>query len=483
MHNRAITVIAAVLVAGCIQQVAAAPQETEIPGVTAELTEARQYDGALHIGITLHNSTNKSVSVPDGLRYADVVLIDKAANLKHYPIKDAAGHVLAGPIADWNEGGRWFMQLEPGSQTVMWILFEPVAPGSKLAVQCPHLQPLENVAVTEGPPAGDAQVGSDASGVHGSVMEATRSEGQLKLKLKIVNQGNSRAKGAGIRYSDVYALDAQGKRAYPLLKGSDGLFIAEPRSDKNEGGRWFLSGVNPEQQVFMSLTFQAPPDNVKNVDVIVPRFAPFENVAISGEGGAQASGIAVAGKSVELERVLKDLNADVTQQEIKVNLAADLLFDFDKADIKPAAEPQLDKVVTILKAYPDAHVTIDGHTDGKGSDAYNQSLSERRAQTVAQWLSGRSGSGAANFETHGFGKSKPIAPNTKPDGNDDPEGRAKNRRVEIVVKRAQSASAATTPERNSAAPPASATVAQSPSPSPTKAPTDPFTGAESTPGP
>jgi outer membrane protein OmpA-like peptidoglycan-associated protein len=185
----------------------------------------------------------------------------------------------------------------------------------------------------------------------------------------------------------------------------------------------------------MSLTFQAPPDDVKNVDVIVPRFAPFENVGIAGEGGAQASGMAVAGKSVELERVLKDLNADVTQQEIKVNLSADLLFDFDKADIKPAAEPQLSKVATILKSYPDAHVTIDGHTDGKGSDAYNQRLSERRAAAVAQWVVARAGTPAANVQTRGFGRSKPVAPNTKPDGSDDPEGRAKNRRVEIVVTR------------------------------------------------
>ena len=434
MHPRAKNLVAAGFVLGCVAGLGAA-QQTEIPGVTAEITEARQYDGVLHIAITLHNSTSKDVSVPEALRYGDVVLIDKAANLKHYPMKDAAGHFLAGPIADWSEGGRWFMRLPADSNTVMWILFEPVALGSKLAVQSPHLQTFEDVLVTESAPPSDAQIGSDASGIHGSAIEATRSDGQLKVKLKIENQSKSRAKGAAIRYSDVYALDAQGKRAYPLLKGSDGLFIAEPRSDGNDGGRWFLSGVNPGQQVFMSLIFQAPPDSVKNADVILPRFAPFENVAISGEGGAEGSGVAVAGKSVELERVLKDLNADVTAQTIKVNLAADLLFDFDKADIKPAAEPQLSKVVTILKSYPDAHVTIDGHTDGKGQEAYNQKLSERRAAAVAQWVAAHAGTPAANMQTRGFGKSKPVAPNNKPDGSDDPEGRQKNRRVEITVKK------------------------------------------------
>ena len=408
-------------------------QETEIPGVTAKIDGARQYDGVLHLAIVLHNGSGKEVSESKALRYADVVLIDKKANQKHYAIKDANGHYLAGPVADWNEGGRWFLRLPTDSETVMWVLFEAVAPGSTLTVQAPYLQPFENVSVTEGPPAPGGVVTADAPGVRGGVVSATRSEGRLAVRLKVENTGARKASGAAIRYVDVYALDPEGKRAYPLLKSSDGLFVAEPRSDKNEGGRWFLSSVEPGRQAFMSLTFQAPPDSVKSVDVIVPRFAPFEAVAIAGEGGASEGGVAVAGKSVELERALKDLNADVTPQEIKVNLSADLLFDFDKSDIKPAAEPQLDKVATVLKSYPTARVVIDGHTDGKGDDAYNQKLSERRAQTVAQYLIAHAGVAAANVQTRGFGKSNPVAPNAKPDGTDNPEGRAQNRRVEIVV--------------------------------------------------
>ncbi len=94
----------------------------------------------------------------------------------------------------------------------------------------------------------------------------------------------------------------------------------------------------------------------------------------------------MAGRSTELERALKDLGAEVTPQEIKVNLSADLLFDFDKSEIKPMAEPELMKVATVLESYPNAQVNVEGHTDGKGSDAYNQPLSERRAAVVAQWL-------------------------------------------------------------------------------------------------
>jgi outer membrane protein OmpA-like peptidoglycan-associated protein len=167
--------------------------------------------------------------------------------------------------------------------------------------------------------------------------------------------------------------------------------------------------------------------------VIVPWFGPFEAVTIVGEGGAADSGIAVAGRATDLERALKDLNAEVTAQQVKVNLSADLLFDFDKADVKPAADPELMKVATVLKSYPNAKVAIEGHTDGKGNDAYNQTLSEKRAVNVAQWLKTHADLNGANVTTRGWGRTRPIAPNTKPDGSDDPDGRAKNRRVEITV--------------------------------------------------
>ena len=131
----------------------------------------------------------------------------------------------------------------------------------------------------------------------------------------------------------------------------------------------------------------------------------------------------------------KELNAEVTAQEIKVQLKADLLFDFDQADIKKGAESVLEKVAVVLKSYPNAKVLVEGHTDSLGKDTYNQALSEKRAATVAQWFVARSGLKKAQVQTRGWGKSKPVTHNTKPDGSDDPDGRAKNRRVEIVIKK------------------------------------------------
>ena len=133
-----------------------------------------------------------------------------------------------------------------------------------------------------------------------------------------------------------------------------------------------------------------------------------------------------------VKAALKDLGARVTEREIKIELSADVLFDFDKANLRPEAGPSLEKVAAVMKTYPKASASIEGHTDGKGSDQYNQRLSERRADSVLRWLT------AAGVKTkmsaHGWGKTKPVAPNAKPDGSDDPVGRQKNRRVEITVR-------------------------------------------------
>jgi outer membrane protein OmpA-like peptidoglycan-associated protein len=142
----------------------------------------------------------------------------------------------------------------------------------------------------------------------------------------------------------------------------------------------------------------------------------------------------IVGITRGIDGVLKDLGAKVTDREIRIELSADVLFDFDKADLRPEASVSLEKVAEVLRASPDAPVTIEGHTDGKGTDAYNQPLSERRAQSVKAWLVAHGGAHAAKITTRGWGKTKPVAPNAKPDGSDDPEGRKKNRRVEITVR-------------------------------------------------
>lgn len=141
----------------------------------------------------------------------------------------------------------------------------------------------------------------------------------------------------------------------------------------------------------------------------------------------------IAGKSEDVAGLLRDLNAEVRGQEVRIALAADVLFDFDKAELRPEAKPALDKVAAVLRAHPKATAKIEGHTDGKGDAAYNRKLSDRRAESVRQWLAAN-GVGM-RMSTRGWGKEKPVAPNSLPGGKDNPDGRQKNRRVEITMTR------------------------------------------------
>lgn len=123
-----------------------------------------------------------------------------------------------------------------------------------------------------------------------------------------------------------------------------------------------------------------------------------------------------------------------TATELKISLLGDILFDFDKADIRSAAEPTLVQVIALIQKHPNANVLIEGHTDSKGSQPYNTKLSEKRAASVKIWLV-KKGIAEANIWTRGLGAEKPVAPNARPDGSDNPDGRQKNRRVEITVKK------------------------------------------------
>jgi outer membrane protein OmpA-like peptidoglycan-associated protein len=127
------------------------------------------------------------------------------------------------------------------------------------------------------------------------------------------------------------------------------------------------------------------------------------------------------------------LEVKETPTEIRIELSADVLFDFDKAEIRQDATKVLSQAADVLKDHATRRVVIEGHTDGKGTDAYNQQLSQRRAQAVKRWFQERAGLKSMTLETRGWGAKRPVAPNAKPDGSDDPAGRQKNRRVEIVI--------------------------------------------------
>lgn len=119
-----------------------------------------------------------------------------------------------------------------------------------------------------------------------------------------------------------------------------------------------------------------------------------------------------------------------------LTLPADILFDFDKDNIRPDASQALTQVAQVLtKRYPSNYLQINGHTDAVGNDTYNQNLSQRRANAVSRWLSENFQVAAQRMTIKGYGESQPVAPNTKADGKDDPAGRQQNRRVEVIIQK------------------------------------------------
>lgn len=154
---------------------------------------------------------------------------------------------------------------------------------------------------------------------------------------------------------------------------------------------------------------------------------------VGAVGGAAAGGY-VGYRMDEQIKELKEQTAgsgvDVTEtdggQAILVNLPDGVTFDVGSYTIKPAFRDTLDTVAGSLTQYPNSIIDVYGHSDSTGSDAFNQRLSEQRAQAVANYLISQ-GVSSARVKWQGFGETMPIA------DNDSEYGRARNRRVEIKI--------------------------------------------------
>lgn len=127
------------------------------------------------------------------------------------------------------------------------------------------------------------------------------------------------------------------------------------------------------------------------------------------------------------------LNSRMTETGLAIELPSDALFDFDSAELSSDAEELIRKALPAVRQAAPGPLRIIGHTDSKGDDTYNQDLSEQRARAVADWLGQQPGIRQREMLTEGRGEQEPVEPNTRPDGSDNPAGRARNRRVEVVL--------------------------------------------------
>jgi outer membrane protein OmpA-like peptidoglycan-associated protein len=157
------------------------------------------------------------------------------------------------------------------------------------------------------------------------------------------------------------------------------------------------------------------------------------NTAMGAIVGATVGGVtgAVIGRKMdkqaeEMQKVLGDAEVKRVGEGIVIEFKDKVLFAFDRADLTTQAKTNLDKLTNILQKYPDTNIEVLGHTDSKGTDNYNQSLSERRANSTTSYIRSQ-GVSSSRLKTRGLGESDPKT------SNDTEVGRSENRRVEFVI--------------------------------------------------
>lgn len=151
-----------------------------------------------------------------------------------------------------------------------------------------------------------------------------------------------------------------------------------------------------------------------------PTAQPAAQKTVTPAGDGQNFAIAANGP-------LKIVGSD---NQYDIVLPTDVLFDFDKSELRAGATPLLEQVKAHLDANGSDQLHVRGYTDAKGDDQYNYRLSMRRAAAVCNWLKAR---GETFTNCIGRGENEPVAPNANADGSDNPLGRQQNRRVTISV--------------------------------------------------
>ncbi|MGI6321979.1 MAG: OmpA family protein [Bacteroidales bacterium] len=147
--------------------------------------------------------------------------------------------------------------------------------------------------------------------------------------------------------------------------------------------------------------------------------------AVGGTTGA-IIGNKMDKQAEEIKNTVPDAKVERVGEGIVVEFSSNILFGFDQSSLSNDAKVNLDKLVTVLNHYPDTDIEIQGHTDSRGSESYNQTLSEKRASEVNSYLL-QKGIAGTRMKIKGFGETLPKY------DNDTEEGRAQNRRVEFLI--------------------------------------------------
>jgi OmpA-OmpF porin, OOP family len=248
-----------------------------------------------------------------------------------------------------------------------------------------------------------------------------------------------------------FTLDAGGEFAY--LTSSDGAFGAsdivrvkllekeKPNPVVLVSGNVYNAKTNAP--LTASLIYQTLPDGTEvgngvssPVDGSFKIVLPYDkNYSIR----ASADKFFAISENLNLDSLIKagykEIHKDLYLAPIEIGQVFRLnnvFFDFDKYNLRPESYVELDRVVKFLNEYPNIEIEMSAHTDSKGADDYNMTLSDNRARSVMEYILSK-GIAASKIVSKGYGETKPVAANANTDGTDNPEGRQLNRRVEFKI--------------------------------------------------
>ncbi|WP_431919267.1 OmpA family protein [Nonomuraea jabiensis] len=280
------------------------------------------------------------------------------------------------------------------------------------------LSPSRSESSSEGVVAGPT---SSALPVEGRNLRLVRSgENELALQFELFNGTDDEISlgtlGLDSREQLITLVDLPRGTAYGLIgsSGPDGRISADV-------------DIEPGSSAPVTAVFAAPPKEATEMLVVLNGLLP---VTVPITDAEPADDPALRGPHHKLQvgpLVCKTTGG--TREAFR--LPSDVLFEFGSSKLSPSAKSAIEALRGRVSA-SSGSVTVDGHTDAIGGTSDNQTLSEERAAAVSRVLRPSLGDGFA-YRTKGHGEGEPVVPNTKPDGSDDPDGRAQNRRVEVQI--------------------------------------------------
>lgn len=210
-----------------------------------------------------------------------------------------------------------------------------------------------------------------------------------------------------------------------LLFATSSSHLAASKSAK-------VAPVESESTAVTTLeTIPITPTTVK-VKILAQTTVKIENITANQTATEEQLPTQITTETVK--NIETELNAEKVPEGIRINVPETILFDFDKYNVRAQAKPTLAKINLLLRHYKNAQIFINGHTDNHGEDSYNLDLSQKRAAAVKYYFINVFKVQNTRMQTKGYGKNKPIYPNNNLDGSDNPLGREKNRRVELIIK-------------------------------------------------